>query len=77
MQIEGEMIEMTIGSHEYELGFDEYFLKMRTLNEYVEYSCPILNELGEVEPLSYYQVLKLKPEYEEIIVKWFHQHKFW
>lgn len=76
MQIEGKMIEITMGSHEYELGWDEYFLNMNNLNEYVEYSCPNLDELGEVEPLSFFQKLKLKPQYEEIILKWFDQHKF-
>lgn len=76
MKIEGEMIPITINSNIYELDLDEYFLHLRNLNDYIEYGCPILDELGETEPLGFYQKLKLKPKYEEIVVKCWDEHEF-
>lgn len=76
MNVEEKLVEITVSSHEYELGYGEYFLNLRNLNEYVEYGCPILDELGEIENLTYYTMIKLKPKYEARILDLLDQHAF-
>lgn len=60
MKIAEKMIAMTVYSHEYELSLDEYFLHIDNLNEHIEYSCPILAELGETRTVGFYKILILR-----------------